>query len=450
MSFARAAMDIPTAGTLLIVDDEAGVRGALRRLIRSEGYDVVTAADSREALHILESQAVDIIVCDQDLPGRSGTEFFTEIADRFPHQRRILLSGRFRSKDVAAALDDGSAHKFMMKPWDDAILKAEIRESFRHLMTSLNYQERISHLDHTENKGRRVTPDLTWTTFTTNRELGRELYSAAERGELNLRYQPQIDCETRSVSGFESLLRWAPRSGPVSPETFIAIAERSGSISKLTRWVVNEACFRLRRWREYWPSARLAINVSPNDLINSDIVHWVDQAIELNVIPTGSLLVEVTESRALETCRSSRDNLVALSKLGVPLVIDDFGAGATAIASLAQLPFSMLKFDRSLAEQAATPKGATVIRKIIEMCNDLDIRTTVEGVETEEQLERFASLGATTVQGYLYGPPMSAESVEARLAGEVRSADRDADDFGDLETKVMTSRKFAAIPLQEL
>lgn len=409
-------MQKSASGTLLIVDDEPGVRRSLARLMRKEGYEIHSAESAIEAADILAQSSVDIILCDQDMPGQSGTEFLRDIAPKYPHQRRIMLSGRFRSDDVAAALDSGAVHKFMMKPWDDTILKADIRESFRQLMLSVTNEERLGDANDasaTDNPLSPAVPDVTWGSFNANRELSRELHSAASSGALQLQYQPQVDAQSLCTSGFEALLRWQSSNGPVRPDHFISLAERNGSISKLTRWVINETCYRLSEWQQVWPDIRVGLNVSPIDLRADYLVEFVAEAIKNNPLERSALQIEVTESQALTTDEKTVATLEALSSLGVTLAIDDFGAGATSLSTLASLPFNTLKLDRSLTTQVETQKGEKVIRKILEMCDDLSLKTTVEGVESLEQLQLFQELGATTIQGYYFSPPIDLSDVDS-------------------------------------
>lgn len=351
----------------------------------------------------------------------SGTEFLAQVARDHPHQRRLMLSGRFQSEEVARAMDRGAVHRFMMKPWDDAILKAEVRESFRQLQADLAVDETLEQLgsglrtQRTESAAHRYR-HLTRHSVEQNRLLTRELHKAVRAGRLSLQYQPQVDLCSGEVSGFEGLLRWNSSIGPIGPDRFTALAERSGSITELTGWVVGEVCYRASRWSSARPQIRLSLNVSPLDLRGDSLLQCLQSALAEHRLCAGFIQVEVTESSALDVDGHELDVLNALAKLGVGLAIDDFGAGATSMAYLAQLPFSTVKIDRSLVLQLDTARGRKVMQKLIELCTDLEMHTTVEGVESLAHLDLIKGFGASTVQGYIYSKPLPVDGVEQWLA----------------------------------
>ena len=401
------------AGNLLIVDDDPSVRRAFKRLLRKEDYAIHDASSAEDAKRILSTTAIDVIVCDQDMPGTTGIEFLSDIASKYPDQRRLMLSGRFQSREVASAMDVGAIHKFMMKPWDDAILKADIRASFRQIMTSYNAQTRGVRARTQVNQNTRLTEQQrSWADYAQERILSRELHSAASDGSLSLVYQPQICLHEDTVNGFEALLRWRAKSGPVGAARFIELAERNGSISALTRWVVREACHQVNQWCDRWHDARVALNVSPVDLHDDKLVDFIESTFSRYAISPNLLQIEVTESQALNCNDAMFQRLTRLAEMGSSLAIDDFGAGATALSYIADLPFSTLKLDRSLTRQITSPKGQTVIQKVLEMARCLNMKTTMEGIETEEEANLARSLGADTAQGYFYSKPRPLSDVQ--------------------------------------
>ncbi len=407
------------AGSLLIVDDEPSVRRALKRLLRNEGYQIQTAQDAEAAERILKDDAVDVIICDQDMPGTSGIEFLSAAARRFPQQRRLMISGRFQSEEVARAIDSGAIHKFMMKPWDDAILKADLRASFRHVMESFAGGTGGT-ASNDQGSGDR---ELSWAEFDEDRKLTRELHHAASNGSLSLQYQPQVDLATRSMSGVEALLRWEASIGNVRPDRFIGLAERSGAMTALTHWVVCEVCYRAEQWLREWPQGRVGMNVSPVDLRDDALVTYLEKLLAEHPIPPSSMQIEITESQAVNCDEGTLDRLNRLSEIGVELAIDDFGAGATTLSYLTDLPFTVLKLDRSLTQQLGTEKGNTIVAKVLEMASDLGMKTTVEGIETEEQAAAAQELGANTAQGYYFGKPTSHGDIDSWIRnGQPESA----------------------------
>ncbi|MFT5446975.1 MAG: EAL domain-containing protein (putative c-di-GMP-specific phosphodiesterase class I) [Gammaproteobacteria bacterium] len=394
------------AGTLLIVDDEEPVRRALERLLRRDGYKILSAGDAGAAAHLLETTPVDVILCDQDMPGLSGTQFLMETANRYPNQRRMMISGRFQSQDVAEAIDAGAIHKFMMKPWDDNILSADVRASFRQLFVELQGESvRESPID----------LQVEWQRFGENRLLTRELHDAPDTASLWLAYQPRVQLEDGSVCGFEALLRWQSSLGAISPARFIGLAEKGGAMSQITRWVVREAVMHASSWAKTAPTLGIGINVSPTDLRDAEFAHFVRDTLAEAGVNVATITIEITESQAPHLTRGMMSVLEQLADLGVCLAIDDFGAGATSLGYLSTLPFRHLKLDRSLVEQLHTEKGKAVVAKILELSHCLGMTTTVEGLETETQFEIARSLGAEIGQGYYFSPPQNVVSVERWL-----------------------------------
>ena len=406
-------MAAPSVGNLLIVDDEPSVRRALIRLLRREGYVIHSASDAVAADQILDSDPVDVIICDQDMPGTTGIEFLMEAAKRYPHQRRLMISGRFRSDEVAHAMDIGVIHKFMMKPWDDAILKADIRASFRRVIADFSSNQHEG--------GQRGYPDaiddVSWMNLHEDRRLSQELHLAAGDGSLSLRYQPQVDLRTGSVRGLEALLRWEASIGWVSPTRFIGLAERGGAMSKLTHWVVCEVCHRLQHWLPKWSEVCIGLNVSPVDLHDDALIDYLEEMLARTNTPPFALQIEITESQAVNSEKKMTAKLERLSSLGVGLAIDDFGAGATTLSYLTDLPVKVLKLDRSLTQQLTDKKGGAVVQKVLEMARSLGMKTTVEGIETPEQAEIARALGADLGQGFYFSKPKSQRDIQDWIVG---------------------------------
>lgn len=402
------------SGNLLIVDDEASVREALKRLLRKEDYVIHVASNAEDANRILNEDCIDVILCDQDMPDTTGIEFLTGAAKRYPRQRRLMISGRFQSREVASAMDTGAIHKFMMKPWDDAILTADIRASFRHLVSSYESESEVyANSTHSPLSGSATEQSRTWADYAEDEKLSRELHSAASDGSLSLAYQPQVRLHDESVCGFEALLRWKSTSGVIGPDYFIQLAERGGSISKLTHWLFGEVCHYMEKWRNDWSGACISLNVSPVDLRDDALVDYVGSMIDRYDLSSCAVQVEVTESHALQCNDSMLTRLNRLTDFGLTLAIDDFGAGATALSYLADLPFTTLKLDRCLTQKITTQKGGAIVRKILEMAQCLDMSTTIEGIETAEQAQLARLLGADKGQGYYFSKPRSTTDVQS-------------------------------------
>ncbi|MCB4821870.1 putative bifunctional diguanylate cyclase/phosphodiesterase [Roseicella aerolata] len=233
-------------------------------------------------------------------------------------------------------------------------------------------------------------------------ELG--LRAALPRGEFTLHYQPQLDLGTRTLAGFEALLRWQrPGLGLVPPAEFIPLAEEIGLIGTIGEWVLREATSEAARWPA---PLRVAVNVSPPQFQNGRLVGSVQAALAASGLPGDRLELEVTESALLEDGGwGTMAQLQALKMLGLRISLDDFGTGYSSLSQLRSFPFDRVKIDRSFADDAA------VVRAVAALGTSLGIRTTAEGVETPAQLERVRADGCTEAQGYLLGRPVPAGEV---------------------------------------
>jgi len=245
--------------------------------------------------------------------------------------------------------------------------------------------------------------------------LATELRRAIEANELKLHYQPVVELASGEVIGFEALLRWSHgQFGPVSPEEFIPVAERSGLIDPLTWWAIDEALHQLKAWRRVAPGLRMAVNLSPRSLSSAELTSQVTGSLARWGLEPDALRLELTETTVAED--SGREKLEELRSLGVHLSIDDFGTGYSSLARLRDMPFDEVKIDRSFVRHMCDDsEDEAVVRSVIRMARGLDKVATAEGVEDRRTLERLAELGCHSVQGYFLSKPLPAEQCEALL-----------------------------------
>jgi len=237
------------------------------------------------------------------------------------------------------------------------------------------------------------------------------LRQAIDNGDLTLHYQPQVSlssCETNTV---EALLRWRQGADKIMVAAeFLGIAEQSGLILEVNRWVMRQAAEEVSLWRRSgWPNARIAINVSSQQFLSGDFVVNIERLLEKHALPAECIELELTE-HALQTGAVTIDTLRSLRLLGVAVALDDFGTGFSSLTSLDQLPISRVKLDRSLVADVDTnPRASAIARSIIGLCRSLGLQVTAEGVERQAQLEFLTTCGDVHVQGYLIGRPCAAE-----------------------------------------
>ena len=273
---------------------------------------------------------------------------------------------------------------------------------------------------HAKNSGRNnfqfFTPEFNhWVTERLRIENG--LRHALERQELLIHYQPQVDLASGRIVGSEALLRWQPEPGTlVPPDRFIPIAEETGMIHAIGRWVLDEACRQLGQWdAEGATPIRMAVNVAVPQLRRHDFVSHVKEALTRHALAPGRLEIEVTESVFLDLDSQIGQTLRSLTDLGVKLSLDDFGTGYSSLSYLRNFRFDVLKIDRSfVSELHRNRDDVTLIRAIVSIARDMSLVTVAEGIETAEQQRMLTDLGCSVGQGYHFSRPVPAAEL-ARL-----------------------------------
>jgi diguanylate cyclase (GGDEF)-like protein/PAS domain S-box-containing protein len=253
-------------------------------------------------------------------------------------------------------------------------------------------------------------------------EMEQRLRQAVERGEFVLHYQPQVDVSIHRVCGLEALVRWkAPGGGLVPPVEFIPVAEETGLILELGEWVLREACRQLREWYDAgWPRVTVAVNLSPRQFQQKDLVARVRHILDETGLPPQSLELEITESSLMHSVDEALTQVQALADMGVQLAIDDFGTGYSSLAYLKRFPVSRLKIDRSFVRDLCEDReDAAIVASIIGLAKTLGLEVVAEGVETAAQLTSLRSEGCLLCQGYLFSKPRPADEVAAIFAATV-------------------------------
>jgi diguanylate cyclase (GGDEF)-like protein len=251
----------------------------------------------------------------------------------------------------------------------------------------------------------------------------RELRKAMERGELEVFYQPQFDCASGRIVGAEALLRWThAEHGPIAPGEFIPVAEESGLIAELGRWVLRRACSDAVAWRaQAGVALGIAVNVSARQLREEGFVLDVEKTLTETGLPANRLELELTESVLMENMDAALHFMHAIRALGVRLSIDDFGTGYSSLAYLQKFPISQLKIDRAFI-QLLPDAGYTIASAVISLARGFNLSVVAEGVEEPAQLAWLRQAGCDYVQGYLLGRPMRVDALRALLNPEAAEA----------------------------
>jgi diguanylate cyclase (GGDEF)-like protein/PAS domain S-box-containing protein len=252
-------------------------------------------------------------------------------------------------------------------------------------------------------------------------EVERELRHALEREELALYYQPVVNLRSGEIAGLEALVRWRhPERGVLDPSDFVPIAEDSGLIEPIGRWVQERACRQALQWHQLRPDSRpldVAINLSARQLAQRDFAAGVEEIVARTGIDPVHLRLEITESVLVAESATAMASLRQLNELGVRLVLDDFGTGYSSLAHLNRFPFHALKIDRSFVEALGAEQEATaIVEAIIGMARALSLEAIAEGVESEVQLAELQRLGCDYAQGHLFQAAMPEREVSRLIA----------------------------------
>ena len=247
------------------------------------------------------------------------------------------------------------------------------------------------------------------------RGIENDLRSAIAESRLHLVHQPRIDLADGRVIGVEALLRWAhPERGTVSPAEFIPLAEETGLIVPIGRWVLEQACRDALSWPAHVP---VAVNVSAVQFARGSVLPDVLAALAATGLPPRRLELEVTESSMIKDAASALSVLHTLREKGVRVALDDFGTGYSSLSHLRSFPFDHLKIDRSFVRDAPErPDLRAIIRGATVLASGMQMQTTAEGVETKEQMRIVRALGCNSAQGYLFSRPVAAEQIPGLIA----------------------------------
>lgn len=243
-----------------------------------------------------------------------------------------------------------------------------------------------------------------------------DMRRAIERGEFKAHYQPIIALGTGQIREFESLIRWEhPERGMIPPNEFISIAEETGLIVPIGRWILEESCRQLKEWQDCCTAENLSIsvNLSAKQLMHPSLIGQVGDILRKTGLDPEFLKLEVTESTVMEHAETALKVLSQLRRLGVRLSTDDFGTGFSSLSYLHRFPFDRLKIDRSFINTMdQDTKSGEIVRTILMLAQNLNIETVAEGVETRQQLVQLQELGCNFGQGYLFSKPVTAAAAK--------------------------------------
>ncbi|MBE0546996.1 MAG: EAL domain-containing response regulator [Rubrivivax sp.] len=385
---------------ILLLDDDPFMLSVHSLMLRGMGLQrIVTALRGEDALQSLQSdlQAVDVIVCDLNMPGMDGIEFLQAV-DASPYRGSvILLSGEgTRIMHTVQKLLGGGRLQILgalEKPARPAAMQA-LLERWKPV-TAAHGQ----------------TPAPVYAC--------EDIHAAVREQQWVLHYQPKVNLRSGALAGVEALVRWQhPLHGLVYPDRFIGLAEDCGAIDALTDWVLRESTRQLTRWqREGLPMPiAMAVNVSMENLRQPGFSRRLGALMREAGVPPQDMTLEITESRLMAPSPAPLESLVRLRLQRFGLSIDDFGTGHSSLAQLRDVPFTELKVDRGFVQGAS---GNPIIRPMLEasigIAKRLGMQSVAEGVETAEDWQLLREIGCDLAQGYFIARPMASDRLAAWL-----------------------------------
>jgi len=230
-----------------------------------------------------------------------------------------------------------------------------------------------------------------------------ELRRALQQNELELHYQPVIDTKTGRICSVEALVRWQhPTKGLIGPDKFIPLAEDIGQISQIGAWVLQTACADAMSWPT---TVKVAVNLSAVQFRQSNLSDLVMKALEKSGLPPERLELEITETALIESAAECLPSLRQFKDAGITIALDDFGTGYSSLSQLTMFPFDKIKIDKSFTQNLRRAECAAIVAAVLTLAQTLDMETTAEGVETNEQWQLLRLAGVTSLQGYLFKRP---------------------------------------------
>jgi EAL domain-containing protein (putative c-di-GMP-specific phosphodiesterase class I) len=245
-----------------------------------------------------------------------------------------------------------------------------------------------------------------------------ELRRAIDGDELVLHYQPKVSLDGDRVTGVEALVRWQhPEHGLLQPDQFVPLAERTGTIAHLTRWVLDTALRQCAEWRLEYPDLTVAVNLAAANVLDVGLPAMVTELLDEHDLPGNALECEVSETTVMSDPQRVTEVLAALRALGVRLSLDDFGTGQASLAYLKQLPLDEVKIDRAFVTSMADDDGdAVIVRSTIDLARNLGLDVVAEGVESESVLEALVDLRCSSAQGFYLSRPLPSAELDLWLS----------------------------------
>jgi len=379
----------PLAGdrVLLVLDDDPEILLLVSQVAQAEGFTATMTGAMDQFQMALTSGPPDIVLLDLALEDGDGIEALRELSNRRYVGPVILMSGcEPRLLDTAYRLGQERGLRMLgqlAKPFRLPELRGLLKQ----------------------------VPRRSEETF------GKELSQAIVDRQLILHYQPKVRLGTGTVCSVEALVRWPhPRFGLIMPDRLIPLAENFALMPALFSWVLETSLKQSAAWRAQGIDLPVAVNITSGDLANARLLDEISMLCELYDTPDHRLILEVTESQAMDDTLEGLETLTRLRIRGIELAVDDFGTGHSSLRRLQHLPVSEIKIDRSFVTQCLNrPDDQVIVRSIIDLGHNLGMKVVAEGVEDRETYDLLQLMGCDMAQGFLLGRPVAAADLAAWL-----------------------------------
>ncbi|MEH2180004.1 EAL domain-containing response regulator [Nostoc sp.] len=392
---------------ILIIEDEESVRENLLDLLEAEGFQTIAAANGKIGINLAISEVPDLILCDMMMPEIDGYGVLTALRQNSSTATIpfIFLTAKSAKSDFRQGMDMG-ADDYITKPFTRSELLSAIMnrlEKYATLKRYLSPQTGINNL----------SPKMQLLEISLHRAIQQHNFQ-----EFEIYYQPIVDIASGKIVGAESLLRWqSPELGMIYPTAFIPLAESTGLIVPIGKWVLKRVCEQIKSWRDAGiRSLIVAVNLSVIEFNQPDFIQNVVNYISINNLEPDDLKIELTESMIMQDVNSAIATMSKLQSLGIKIAIDDFGTGYSSLIYLKNLPINTLKIDRYFIHNVANDSQKSAIAKaLIQMAHNLNLNVVAEGVETEAELGFLRQNNCNYMQGFLYSRPLSAVEFERKF-----------------------------------
>ncbi|MBI2800699.1 MAG: EAL domain-containing response regulator [Gammaproteobacteria bacterium] len=383
-----------SASRILLLDDEPFELKLLARSLASLGLDRIETYESGiAALSALQDHgaSIELVFLDLNMPQLDGIEFVRQLVGIGYSGSLVFVSGEDnRVREASSNLARGyrlSVLGHLAKPVQPQAL-FDLLNRWQPIAPSAGAQARKIYA-------------------------AGEIRNAIACNELANYYQPKVNLDDGALMGVETLVRWHhPEDGLVLPGQFVGVAEEHGFVEELTRVVLSESIAQAKRWRDTGIPLRVAVNVSMDDLVQLEFADFVLKLLAHHAVPTEDLIIEVTESRLMKNILAPLDTLTRLRIKHISLAIDDFGTGQSSLAKLRDMPFNILKIDRTFVHGACnSPTLDAFVLANLSIAKQLGMVTVAEGVEDRADWEYLRGHGCDVAQGYFIAKPMPSEQI---------------------------------------